>query len=92
MLHAWRFLTGSLPELKQVWKHYGIEAAIEAGKITHAPALFEIDPAGTLSRLYVTQMSYTAVPQLGQLLAHSAAASLPGRPPVHADLSYARIQ
>ena len=92
MLHAWRFLTGSLPQLKQVWKHYGIEAAIEAGEITHTPALFVIDPAGRLSRLYVTQMSYTAVPQLGQLLAQSAAASLPGPPPVHADLSYARIQ
>ncbi|HEY1520817.1 MAG TPA: redoxin domain-containing protein [Solirubrobacteraceae bacterium] len=92
MLHAWRFLTGSLPELKQVWKHYGIEAAIEAGEITHTPALFVIDPAGKLSRLYVTQMSYTAVPQLGQLLAQSAAAVLPGRPSVHADLSYARIQ
>ena len=48
MLHAWRFLTGSLPELKQVWKHYGIEAAIEAGEITHTPALFVIDPAGRL--------------------------------------------
>ena len=92
MLHAWRFLTGSLPELKQVWKHYGIEAAIEAGEITPPPALFVIDPAGRLSRVYVTQMSYTAVPQLGQLLAQSAAASLPGRPSVHADLSYARIQ
>ena len=92
MLHAWRFLTGSLPDLKQVWKHYGIEAAIQAGEITHTPALFVIDPAGRLSRLYMTQMSYTAVPQLGQLLAQSAAALLPGRPSVHADLSYARIQ
>ena len=40
----------------------------------------------------MTQMSYTAVPQLGQLLAESTAALLPGRPSVHADLSYARIQ
>ena len=46
MLHAWRFLTGSLPQLKQVWKEYGVEAAIEAGEITHTPALFVIDPAG----------------------------------------------
>ena len=65
MLHAWRFLTGSLPELKQVWKRYGIEAAIERGEITHTPALFVIGPSGRLSRLYMTQMSYTAVPQLG---------------------------
>jgi len=92
MLHSWRFLTGSLPQLKQVWKHYGIEAAIEAGEITHTPALFVISPTGRLSRLYMTQMSYTAVPQLGQLLAQSAAALLPGKPRVHADLSYAQIQ
>ena len=92
MLHSWRFLTGSLPQLKQVWKDYGIEAAVEAGEITHTPALFVIDRRGRLSRLYMTQMSYTAVPQLGQLLAQSAAALLPGKPRVHADLSYARIQ
>jgi cytochrome oxidase Cu insertion factor (SCO1/SenC/PrrC family)/thiol-disulfide isomerase/thioredoxin len=92
MLHSWRFLTGSLPQLQQVWKDYGIEAAIEAGEITHTPALFVIDPHGRLSRLYMTQMSYTAVPQLGQLLAQSAAALLPGKSTVRADLSYARIQ
>ncbi len=92
MLHAWRFLTGSLAQLRQVWKHYGIEAAIQRGQITHTPALFVIDPRGKLSRLYMTQMSYTAVPQLGQLLAQSASALLPGHPPVHANLSYARVQ
>jgi cytochrome oxidase Cu insertion factor (SCO1/SenC/PrrC family)/thiol-disulfide isomerase/thioredoxin len=92
MLHAWRFLTGSLAQLKQVWRHYGIEAAIQRGQITHTPALFVINPRGRLSRLYMTQMSYTAVPQLGQLLAQSASALLPGHPPVHANLSYARVQ
>jgi cytochrome oxidase Cu insertion factor (SCO1/SenC/PrrC family)/thiol-disulfide isomerase/thioredoxin len=92
MLRSWRFLTGTLAQLKEVWKEYGIEAAIEAGEITHTPALFVIDRRGRLSRLYMTQMSYSAVPQLGQLLAQSAAALLPGRPKVHADLSYSRIQ
>ena len=92
MLHSWQFLTGTLPQLKQVWKDYGIEAAIQAGEITHTPALFVIDRRGRLSRLYMTQMSYTAVPQLGQLLAKSAAALLPASPKVHADLSYSRIQ
>jgi cytochrome oxidase Cu insertion factor (SCO1/SenC/PrrC family)/thiol-disulfide isomerase/thioredoxin len=92
MLHSWRFLTGSLPQLKQVWKQYGIEAAVEAGEITHTPALFVISPAGKLSRLYMTQMSYTAVPQLGQLLAESAAALLPTRPTVRADISYSQVE
>ena len=91
MLHAWRFLTGSLAQLTQVWKRYGIEAAIERGEITHTPALFVIDRQGRLSRLYITEMSYTAVPQLGQLLAQSASALLPGRPAVHTDLPYSRV-
>ncbi len=92
MLHSWRFLTGTLPQLKRVWRDYGIEAAIQAGEITHTPALFVIDRQGRLSRLYMTQMSYTAVPQLGQLLAQSAAALLPGSVEVGTELSYARIQ
>ena len=49
MLHSWRFLTGTLPQLKQVWKDYGIEAAVEDGEITHTPALFVIDRQGRLS-------------------------------------------
>lgn len=92
MLHSWDFLTGSLAQLKQVWKHYGIEAAVEHGQITHTPALFVITPHGRLSRLYMTQMSYTAVPQLGQLLAKSAAALLPSHPVVNDDISYAQVQ
>ena len=50
-----------------------------------------IGPDGRFSRLFVTQMSYTAVPQLAQLLARSASALLPGRPTVHSDFSYARV-
>ncbi len=46
MLHSWQFLTGSLPQLQQVWKDYGIEAAVQAGEITHTPALFVIGPGG----------------------------------------------
>ena len=91
MLHAWRFFTGSLPDSSRSGSPTG-RGGDRGREITHTPALFVIDPAGSLSRLYVTQMSYTAVPQFGQLLAQSAAAVLPGRPSVHADLSYARIQ
>ena len=48
MLHAWHFLTGSLPQLERVWKAYSVEAAIQAGQIAHTPALFVIDPQGRL--------------------------------------------
>jgi cytochrome oxidase Cu insertion factor (SCO1/SenC/PrrC family)/thiol-disulfide isomerase/thioredoxin len=91
MLHAWHFLTGSLPGLKHVWKQYGIQAAIQGGEIDHTPALFVIDPQGRLSRLFVTTQSYASVSQLGQLLAQAASRVLPGRPPVHSRYSYSHV-
>jgi cytochrome c biogenesis protein CcmG/thiol:disulfide interchange protein DsbE len=91
MLREWHFLTGSLSQLKRVWKAYGIEAEIQHGLISHTPALFVVDPEGKLRKLYMTQQSYTAVGQLGQLLAHEASSLLPTHPIVHSDLSYAQI-
>ena len=91
MLRSWDFLTGGLPELRAVWKAYGVEAAVQHGEISHTPALFVIDRQGREAKVYLTQQSYSAVGQLGQLLAHEASSLLPGHPPVHSDLSYARI-
>jgi cytochrome oxidase Cu insertion factor (SCO1/SenC/PrrC family)/thiol-disulfide isomerase/thioredoxin len=91
MLDDWHFLTGSLPELKRVWKQYAVEAAVEAGEITHTPALFVIDPEGHKAKVYITQMSYSSIGQLGQLLAGEASRLLPGHPAVRSDLSYARV-
>jgi cytochrome oxidase Cu insertion factor (SCO1/SenC/PrrC family)/thiol-disulfide isomerase/thioredoxin len=87
--HEWHFVTGSLAHLEQVWKAYGVEAEISRGQIAHTPALFVIDPHGDLRRLYLTQQSYAAVGQLGQLLAQEASALLPSHPRVHSGLSYA---
>ena len=92
MLHSWQYLTGTLPQLKQVWRSYAVEAAVEHGEITHTPALFVIDPQGRKAKVYITQMSYTAIPQLGQLLAREASSLLPDHPSVHSRLSYARVQ
>ncbi len=91
MLHAWRFLTGSLAQLRRVWRAYGVEAAIEHGLITHTPALFVIDPQGRKAKVYVTQQSYSAVGQFGKVLAEEASSLLPGNPRVHSDASYAPI-
>jgi cytochrome c biogenesis protein CcmG/thiol:disulfide interchange protein DsbE len=91
MLHAWHFLTGPLAQLKRVWKAYGIEAAIQGGEIAHTPALFVIDPQGRLARLYMTQQSYAAIGQLGQLLAAEASRLLPDHPPVRSNLDYQQI-
>jgi protein SCO1/2 len=90
MLHKWRFLTGSLPELKRVWRAYGIEAAVVNGAIDHTPATYVIDPDGRESRLYQTVMAYSSVKQLGYELAQSIAALLPGRPQLHGTVSLAQ--
>jgi cytochrome oxidase Cu insertion factor (SCO1/SenC/PrrC family)/thiol-disulfide isomerase/thioredoxin len=91
MLHDWHFLTGTLPQLKRVWKQYAVEAAVEAGQITHTPALFVIGPDGRKAKVYITQMSYASIGQLGQLLAGEASRLLPDHPAVRSDLSYARV-
>jgi cytochrome oxidase Cu insertion factor (SCO1/SenC/PrrC family)/thiol-disulfide isomerase/thioredoxin len=91
MLHQWRFMTGSLSHLRAVWHSYHIQSAIEGGQVDHTPALFVIDPHGRLRRLYLTQQSYAAVGQLGQLLAQEASSLLPGHPRVSSDASYAEI-
>jgi cytochrome oxidase Cu insertion factor (SCO1/SenC/PrrC family)/thiol-disulfide isomerase/thioredoxin len=91
MLHQWQFLTGGKAQLKRVWAAYHIDVAIEQDQIDHTPALFLIDPNGRLRKLYVTQQAYSAVGQLGQLLAQDAAAVLPGHPRPRALRSYAQI-
>jgi cytochrome oxidase Cu insertion factor (SCO1/SenC/PrrC family) len=91
MLHEWRFLTGSLPELKRVWRAYGIEAAVVNDAIDHTPATYVIDSRGRFSRLYMTQMAYSSVDQLGYELAQSISALLPGHPRLKAKQSLAAI-
>ena len=82
MLHKWRFLTGSLPELRRVWRAYGIEAAVVGGAIDHTPATYVIDRDGRESRLYLTEMAYSSIDQLGYEIARSISALLPGHPRV----------
>ena len=91
LTRQWHFLTGTPAELRRVWRAYKIESSIEQGQIDHTPALFVIDPAGRLTTLFVTQQSYAAVPQLGQLLAEAASWLLPGHPAVRTRLSYSQI-
>jgi cytochrome c biogenesis protein CcmG/thiol:disulfide interchange protein DsbE len=91
LLGRWHFLTGSVPQLKRVWHAYHIAADIEHGLIDHTPALFVIGPQGQAARVYITQQSYAAIGQLGQVVAHEAARLLPGHPPVDSHLSYSTI-
>jgi cytochrome oxidase Cu insertion factor (SCO1/SenC/PrrC family) len=91
MLHKWRFLTGSLPELERVWRSYGIAAAVINDAVDHTPATFVIAPNGRESRLYETAMAYSSVNQLGYEIAQSVAALLPGHPRLHGTESLAEI-
>ena len=79
MMHKWRFLTGSLPELRRVWHDYGIEAAVMNGAVDHTPATYVIDMRGRESRLFLTAMAYSSVDQLGYEIARSIVPLLPGR-------------
>ncbi len=91
MLYQWRYLTGSLSQLQSVWKAYSIGVTISNNQIDHEPAIFVINQQGRLAKLYLTQLAYSAVGQLGQLLADEVADLLPGHPPVRSHLSYAQI-
>jgi len=91
MLHKWRFLTGSLPELKRVWRAYGIEAAVVEGTIDHTPATYVIGPDGRESRLFLTQMAYSSVNQLGYEIAQSIVRLLPDHPRLHGTQSLAPL-
>ncbi len=50
MLRQWQFLTGSLAQLRRVWQAYADRGRrFERGQIAHTPALFVIDPQGTIA-------------------------------------------
>jgi cytochrome oxidase Cu insertion factor (SCO1/SenC/PrrC family) len=91
MLYQWRFLTGSLPQLESVWKDYSVGVDVSQNQVDHEPAIFVINQQGRLEKLYLTQLAYSAVPQLGQLLADEVSSLLPSHPAVHSHLSYAQI-
>jgi cytochrome oxidase Cu insertion factor (SCO1/SenC/PrrC family) len=91
MLHRWHFLTGSLPQLKSVWKAYGIAAQVIHGEIDHTPALYVIDPRGRLRKLYLTQMAYAGVGQQARILAEEASSLLPGHPALASRASYGQV-
>jgi cytochrome oxidase Cu insertion factor (SCO1/SenC/PrrC family) len=91
MLYRWQYLTGSLPQLQRVWKDYSVGVTVNQNQIDHEPAIFVINQQGRLAKLYLTQLAYSAVPQLGQLLASEVSSLLPSHPAVHSHLSYAEV-
>ena len=82
MQGRWEFLTGSLPQLKKVWRDYHVYVAALRNDIDHEPVFYLIGPAGHERVLYVTQMSYEGIAQQAQILADGIARLLPDHPAV----------
>jgi cytochrome oxidase Cu insertion factor (SCO1/SenC/PrrC family) len=78
MQGRWWFLTGSEPELLQVWRAYGIFIAAVHGEIDHQPLMVLIDGRGIEREIYYTQMSYGGLDQQAEVLAEGIAHLLPG--------------
>lgn len=87
MQGRWRFLTGSLAQLKSAWHSYHVYVAAIHNDIDHDPIMFLIGPDGHERKIYLTQMSYEGVDQQAQLLAYGIARLLPGHPAVRREVS-----
>jgi cytochrome oxidase Cu insertion factor (SCO1/SenC/PrrC family) len=92
----WHFLTSSsLPQLERVWTAYGVnEKALmeeDSNAIDHVAAVYIIDPQGRLRVTFVTDSSYSSIPQFGQWLAQDASKLLRSHPKVNSHYSYAQI-
>lgn len=66
----WKFLTGSLKQLKSVWNDYHVYVAARHNDVVHEAVVFIINQNGYESTVYSTPMSYEAVGQQAQTLAH----------------------
>src|ERR1700678_3718127 len=91
LVNQWDFLTGSLAQLKSIWKAYDIAVEIEAGQIDHTPALYVIDQQGKLQKIYLTQMAYSSITQSAQVLATEVSSLLPTHPKLSSFESLAAI-
>ncbi|MGH9617865.1 MAG: SCO family protein, partial [Acidobacteriaceae bacterium] len=92
MQGRWRFLTGSLPQLKKVWRDYHVYVSAINNDIDHQPAMVLIDPAGREHKVYMTQMSYEGVAPQAQVLADDIVKLLSGAPTAAQDVSLKYVQ
>ena len=91
MQGRWRFLTGSLPQLKRVWSAYHVYVAAIHNDIDHQPVIVLIGPQGRERTIYLTQLSYEGVDQQAQVLAEGIARLIPGHPAVRKAVSLRQI-
>ena len=91
MVNQWDFLTGTLPELKAVWRRFDIYVQITKGQVDHTPALYIIDSRGREQKIYLTTMAYASITQAAQVMAQEVASLLPGHPKLASTQSLAYI-
>jgi cytochrome oxidase Cu insertion factor (SCO1/SenC/PrrC family) len=92
MQGQWQFLTGSLPQLKKVWRDYNVYVAAVHNDIDHQPAMVLIDTVGREHKIYMTQMSYEGVAPQAQVLANDIAKLLPGPPTAAQEVSLKYVE
>ncbi len=80
LTNQWNYLTGSVAQLKAVWKAYDIAVQVADGDVDHTPALYVIDAQGRLRKVYLTQMAYSSVTQSAQVIASEIAGLMPSHP------------
>ncbi|MGH9737933.1 MAG: SCO family protein [Candidatus Acidiferrales bacterium] len=88
----WRFLTGSLPQLKKVWREYHVYVSAINNDIDHQPVMVLVDTVGREHKVYLTQMSYEGVAPQAQVLADDIAQLLPGPPSAAQEVSLKFVQ
>lgn len=92
MQGKWRFLTGTLPQLKKVWHDYHVYVAVIHHDADHQPAMVLVDTVGREHKIYMTQMSYEGVAPQAQVLADDMAKLLPGPPTASQEVSLKYVQ
>lgn len=80
MQGRWKFLTGSLKQLKAVWNDYHVYVAAPHNSVVHEAVVYLINQNGYESSVYTTPMSYEAVGQQAKMLAGRIKHLLRGRP------------
>lgn len=74
----WRFLTGSVAQLKKVWQEYHVYVTTQNGAVGHEAVVYLIGRHGEERDAYSTPMSYEFVGDLAETFAEGIAPLLPG--------------
>lgn len=76
----WQFLTGSVKQLKRVWKDYHVYVAAPHGDVVHEAVVYIIGRHGHERSVFSTPMSYEDIGLQAQTLSGKIANLLPGLP------------